>query len=861
MSKVTLRSWKEFQKERRRFPKDKVWESDINPVFKCLADNYMGIDSPKMHIAFFDIETDFHADMGFAPSDDPFNAVTAISVYLGWTKQCITLALCPKTLSSKSANEIAAKFNNCFIFDDEKELLDTFLNIIDDADILSGWNSEGYDIPYTVNRVKRILSTDDTRRFCLWGKQPSKRSFERYGAEHSTYDLAGRVHLDYMQLYRKYTSHEMHSYSLDAISEYELNDQKIKYDGTLDQLYNNDFEKFIAYNRQDTELLYRLDLKLKFIALACEIAHDNTVLLQTTAGAVAVTEMAIINEAHSRGMVVPNRRRDTPNVDLGDDGEEMLNEDQAAGAYVAVPKAGMHRYLGVIDIKSLYPSTIRALNMGPDTIIGQLRPEYTNAMLQEKMRTKNGKKGDSFADAWEGQFGSLEYQAVMNRDVGVKVTIDWEKGDPTTHTTHEVWDMIFNNAKPICISANGTIFSYEKKGVIPSLLERWYSERQAMQARKKTATEQEDIEYWDLKQNTKKTGLNSLYGAILNPGCRFFDHRIGQSTTLTGRCVAKHMDSYVNECLTGYKDHIGDAIIYGDTDSCIFSAWPMIKDDVESGKQPWDIETAIELYDTIADQVNASFPAFMEQAFKCTRAHGELIKGSRELLGTTGVFIKKKRYAILMVEHEGTRFDKLDEVTAKKKGAHFGVGKVKAMGLDLKRADTPKVMQDFLSEILLDVLTMKDKDFVVEKIREFKTKFNSMPAWEKGTPKRVNNLTRYTEKSESGTKGMIPGHVTGAINWNRLRLLHGDHHSPKIVDGMKTIACKIKNNPSGMLTVGYPIDIAHLPTWFTELPFDADSMEKAIVDKKISNLLHVMDWDIEAATDFRTTFSSMFSFG
>ena len=122
-----------------------------------------------------------------------------------------------------------------------------------------------------------------------------------------TYDTIGRVHMDYLNLYRKYTYEERHTYRLDAIGEMEVGENKTVYEGTLDQLYNNDFEKFIEYNRQDVALLDKLDKKLRFIDLANEIAHDNTVLLQTTAGAVAVTEQAIVNEAHRRGMQVPNR--------------------------------------------------------------------------------------------------------------------------------------------------------------------------------------------------------------------------------------------------------------------------------------------------------------------------------------------------------------------------------------------------------------------------------------------------------------------------------------------------------------------------------------------------------------------------
>ena len=148
----------------------------------------------------------------------------------------------------------------------------------------------------------------------------------------------------------------MHSYSLDAISEYELGDQKVPYTGTLDQLYNNDWEKFIEYSRQDTMLLNKLDEKLKFADLSNELAHQNTVLIQTTMGAVAVTEQAIINEAHEQGFVVPDRRKHEGNT-------------QAAGAYVAYPKKGLHDWIGALDINSLYPSAIRALNMDPATIV------------------------------------------------------------------------------------------------------------------------------------------------------------------------------------------------------------------------------------------------------------------------------------------------------------------------------------------------------------------------------------------------------------------------------------------------------------------------------------------------------------
>jgi len=833
VARFSTRNSKEFRKEMAIQKGKQLYEADINPIFRCLEENYKGQDAPRLHTAFFDIEVDFDPERGFSRPEDPFNPITAISVYLDWLDQLVTLVRPPRHMSEETAAEIAAEFPNTFVFWEERDLLDTFLNLIQDADVLSGWNSEGYDIPYTVQRTTRVLSKDDTRRFCLWEQLPKQRTFERFGAENITFDLIGRVHLDYMQLYRKYTYEERHSYSLDAILEYEDLGGKTKFEGTLDQLYNQNWKTFIEYNRQDVRGLADIDRKLRFLDLANTLAHENTVLLPTTMGAVAVTEQAIINEAHERGMVVPVRR------------DRFTDEDtQAAGAYVAYPKKGMHQYIGSIDINSLYPSTIRALNMGPETIVGQLRPTMTDRYITDKQRG-----GASFAAAWEGLFGTLEYTAVMEQQRGTEITIDWKDGEDSVHSAAEVWKMIFDSNQPWMLSANGTIFTYEIEAVIPGLLKRWYAERKEMQKKLKECTNKEDEEYWDKRQLVKKINLNSLYGAILNPGCRFFDKRIGQSTTLTGRAIAQHMDAHVNECITGRYDHVGEAIIYGDTDSCYFSAWPVLQKEVEQGRMEWSKETCIALYDSIADQVNQSFPGFMERAFHVPREMGEVIRGGREIVASKGLFITKKRYAVMIIDKEGRRLDV--------EGRH---GKVKAMGLDLKRSDTPKIIQDFLSDVLDDVLTGHERDYIVEKIRDFKYNFSERPGWEKGSPKRVNNLTMYGKKEEREGKANMPGHVRAALNWNSMRKMHNDNYSMQIVDGMKVIVCKLKSNALGWTSIAYPTDELHLPQWFRELPFDDSAMESTVIDGKIDNLLGVLEWNLESATNTENTFSSLFEF-
>jgi hypothetical protein len=213
------------------------------------------------------------------------------------------------------------------------------------------------------------------------------------------------------------------------------------------------------------------------------------------------------------------------------------------------------------------------------------------------------------------------------------------------------------------------------------------------------------------------------------------------------------------------------------------------------------------------------------------------------------LFITKKRYAVNIIDLEGKRLD----VEGKK-------GKTKAMGLDLKRSDTPKVIQDFLLEILNSTLHGADRDSIIARIREFKYEFMERPGWEKGSPKRVNNLTKYGAEEARLGKANMPGHVRAAMNWNNMRKMNGDNYSMQIVDGMKTIVCKLKSNALGWTSIGYPTDEQRLPDWFKELPFDDGLMEATVVDQKIDNLLGVLEWNLAAATNTENTFTSLFAF-
>jgi DNA polymerase elongation subunit (family B) len=439
----------------------------------------------------------------------------------------------------------------------------------------------------------------------------------------------------------------------------------------------------------------------------------------------------------------------------------------------------------------------------------------------------------------------------MNQERGTMLIIDYEDGRSVEMSAAEIWKLIFDSHKPYMLSANGTIFTYEKEGIIPGLLSRWYSERKETQKLAREAYGTDKFEYYDKRQLVRKILLNSAYGALLNEHCRFYDKRIGQSVTLSGRQITKHMMSQINEVITEKYEHDGDAIVYGDTDSCYFSAYPILKEQIESGELEWTKDACIDLYDQIAELTNSSFPAFMEKAFHCPRKNGEVIKAGRELIGDRTLFITKKRYAINIFDLEGKRQD-IDKM-----------GKVKAMGLDLKRADTPKYVQEFLMEVLMMVLGGAHRDAVITTIRDFKNWLSEQDSWTKGSPRSVNKLTYYGELEQRSKTGKVtmPGHVRAALNYNYLRKMNNDQYSQKIVDGMKVVICSLKDNPLGFTSVAYPTDELRLPQWFIDLPFDALDMERKLVDEKIDNLLGVLNWKIRQDTNTNSTVGDLFDFG
>ena len=196
----------------------------------------------------------------------------------------------------------------------------------------------------------------------------------------------------------------------------------------------------------------------------------------------------------------------------------------------------------------------------------------------------------------------------------------------------------------------------------------------------------------------------------------------------------------------------------------------------------------------------------------------------------------------------------------KRKDVNGKNGEIKAMGLDLKRSDTPEFIQDFLSKVLEMVLAGDTEQHVLDYITEFRAGFKARPGWEKGSPKRANGITGYAVKEDKQGKVNMPGHVRASINWNSLKQMYSDKYSMSITDGAKVIVCKLKPNALGYTSVAYPVDELRLPQWFKDLPFEHNEMDKTIIDNKLENLIGILNWKL-ADTAEKNTFNSLFDFG
>lgn len=289
--------------------------------------------------------------------------------------------------------------------------------------------------------------------------------------------------------------------------------------------------------------------------------------------------------------------------------------------------------------------------------------------------------------------------------------------------------------------------------------------------------------------------------------------------------------------------------------SAYFSVYEAFKDQYENQTAHMTRDSAIGLYDSISDKTNESFPQFMDDRFNTGIENGAIIKAGRENLAEYSLFIRKKRYAMYLYDKDGYRQD----VNGKP-------GKLKAMGIEIKRSDTPKEIQDALKYGLDIILNGGKEDEMLEYFKKFKEDYKAQRPWKMGRPTSANAVKFYTEQQRDYNSGKItkkprlPGQISGAIAWNEMCDMHDENHLNRITDGSKVITCKLLRNDYGYKSIAYLTDQTTFPEWFEELPFDVEEMLQSILYNKILKIYGILDWNldyIKTSTGFDSVFDKV----
>lgn len=865
----------------------KLFETDYNVAFRYLEETFEDDEVPDLRASFFDIEVETIPELGWArPDKNPYGRITAVTVVNSWEENgAYTLIIPPKNHTVETLRELFKQdtgdgfgpmdeAHGYYVCENERELLDVFLALIEESDVILGWNSAQFDLPYIINRIRIVHGGEYPEQFIgetgrkdspfaptkeaeealmrlnLFPCLPTMRLEERQDKFNKSirriekaYYLHGRVHMDYMEMFKKFTLNTLgmlHSYGLDFVLRTQLDDSKLEYEGSLEQLFHENPRRYAAYNRQDTVGPARLDKKFKLVYLANRLAHMAGVTLDKATGSTTIIEHAIMKLAHRQKKVRENKPK-------------TVRHEKIPGAFVVEPMGGIYELPSSIDVQSLYPSAAMMLNLSPETMVGQFQPTLTSPSWNKYFARYGGAGNDQAATkAWGHFTATLEYEEIQKQS-DVELVLRLQDGTEISQTAAEWYKFI--REEGFALSGNATLFSQTERGIFSGSIETWFSERikakaKAGQIEKKRDAEKDpvkraqlDAEFisWDTLQMAFKIFMNSAYGASASPHFVFYDPRLGKSITLSGRLITKHMIRQTCKELTGNYDFDRNALIYGDTDSVYFRMDWYIKNQLKMDPNEVPREKIIEWSNEITKKVNSTFPQLLKDSFFCNEANSKYIRAVRDVVGIRGLFKnKKKRYAVWVIDKEGKPKDE-----------------IKIVGMETKRTNTPKYMQKFLEDLISRVLR-ENLDYattyaIVDEFRE--TKFTKMNPWEHGRSMGVKNLDAITEAYEEyeslldqgyvGVKKPSGSHALPAvIATNKMIELNKENRWDKIRESDSVEILYLLPNPDGFKTVALPVGATYIPEWFKQLPFDTKRNQQTILDAALENTIGgPLGWD------------------
>lgn len=873
LSKLVFSDRRAFEEAAIAYPHR--FESDFQPLERVLMDRYYGQEPPQLALGMVDIEVDYNPDVGYADPENPYAPISSLTLYRSDQHRLFTLAVPSKEWNGQGLhdrdfqdpellkNGVVLTENlakDITLVKSEFELLELFLRLIEDVDVLIGWNSEFFDVPYLGKRISAVLGPSQLRRLEFEGcpNEPSWGEVEKFGAKELVLNLHSRPAIDYLRMFRKFNLEGRDSFALDVIGEDEVGMPKLKYPGSLHQHYHQDFIGFLLYNRHDIKIIMALEQKFKYLELANRMIHEATVNFDAVFGSVKLIDTAIINYAHVKKQRILFDRKSIPKV-------------LVEGALVMTPKPGMKKMVVSCDLESLYPSVYRSLNLSPEKIVGQFAGFEEDWKKIYKYR-QLGESGDE------------------------QVTCLLESGDTITASVAE-FVQLFKDQK-YAVSGYGTVLDQSSgEGLVAEVLSVWFQGRKDMKKLKgKHAAEAKALlkanggnkedpaykaaiersEYYDLQQGIRKVLLNSTYGATLNEYCRFHDPRLGASTTGTGRQITTHMIDKIAELCIGpdapkvkksvnpvkpktlrsgsstddnprgdstalgagfentYEIDSPDGLgpIYSDTDSCYFSVAQLVGE---------DSNLAVEVADEIVKQLNDSFPEFMRTAFLCQPEFSDRIKANREVVADRGILQAKKKYMFHVVNMEGEPVAEGDKK------------ELKTQGSDIKLTSTPRVVRAFLKEVVLMILRGRPQFEVEQHILKFRgqlTKNPDVDLLEYANVTSVKNLELYTaqwEATEKVGRGKVtlPNNVRSSINHNQLLKVFNDKDTQAIRSGSKIKILWLKPNDYKLESIAFASETETLPKWFVDnFQVDVAKTEAKLIDGKLKNFFNALGWDI-----------------
>ena len=760
--------------------KGDIFESDVPLETRILVDRYTESDDMAVghREVFFDIEVEVKD--GFPDIHKAENKITAIALYdkVSDTYNCFVLGDIPNT-------DIVESFQS------EEELLQRFYQRYMEIQptILSGWNIDYFDIPYLYNRTVRIMGNSVANVLSPIGEVI-------WSDNKSRYKIAGVSCMDYLSLYRKFTYTEQSSYRLDAIGQFEVNMGKIEYEGTLNDLYRDDINKFIEYNLNDVKIVKALDDKLKLIDLAMGLSHLGHIPYEDVYFSSRYLEGAALVYLKNMNIVAPNKQLNAKQM------MSRTDDDKAVGAYVKEPKPGRYDWVYDLDLTSMYPSVIMSLNISPEMKLGKLEG------WNEEEFFKGTNKTHSFIV-----------------DGKIKGTFD----------DKELKELF--KTKDITISSNGVLYKNETKGLLPSLLNKWFNERlEYKKLAKKYAEAEDDVNYnyFNRRQHIQKIVLNSLYGSLGLPVFRFYDKDNQEAVTITGQSLIKFTEKITNHYYNKELNDDKDYCIYTDTDSVFYPALPLVKHrypDANFDDDEFMTEMIMVVAKEVQDYINEGYDYYAKKFLNIKDKHRFDIK--QGCIAKSAFWVTKKRYGQWIINDGGRKCDKLD-----------------VKGLDIVRSNFPLAFKKFMTEILRDILSNVNKDIVDDKIIKFKNAMKTAPLENIALPIGVKRLSKFKD-TRPGSKSMFtsmykgtPVHVKAAWIYNDL-LKHFDLENIEPIRNSDKIRwVYLKENPYHIAQIafkGYD-DPPEIMDYINQY-IDYDKLFDRALYKKIKLFYESLSWE------------------